>query len=290
MARPPKLPHFYAMVAVTMALPALACLLLVLYGSATGVNDWLYSGSSEILIVPGNWTARPIEVSFPGNGRLGISTFCPNTGPAVALNTFLRDGSIPQEVPPSPCYAVEWDCEVTICNFGDSVFINTTSEQVGVCGVYNMFNPLPLYENDTVHKILDLFPGGGSCAAYNSVRVFHWVAFSCSVVGALLGLHLILLYFIRAQAILTIYLKVMSLVYIVAAGCALIAISVWDGSIAKPSNRGSSSLVPTNYLGHGFWLEVSSLIFSAIVSLAAAVLSETARAAPPPPGAGGFWS
>mmetsp|Transcript_42634 Transcript_42634/g.110545 ORF Transcript_42634/g.110545 Transcript_42634/m.110545 type:complete len:278 (-) Transcript_42634:171-1004(-) len=168
-----------------------------------------------------------------------------------------------------------------------SVFINTTSEQVGVCGVYNMFNPLPLYENDTVHKILDLFPGGGSCAAYNSVRVFHWVAFSCSVVGTLLGLHLILLYFIRAQAILTIYLKVMSLVYIVAAGCALIAISVWDGSIAKPSNRGSSSLVPTNYLGHGFWLEVSSLIFSAIVSLAAAVLSETARAAPPPPGAGG---
>lgn len=155
-----------------------------------------------------------------------------------------------QNVPASPCFEIGWDCRVTLCAFNDSSqWTNLTSEPLAVCGVYEIFKPKPFFEGDKfftvrahtalhairygaialsrpIHthycvpgwQVLEMFPGGGSCAAFHSTIVFHWAALSMSVLG--LGIALLMTLFYRVN------LQVASLsVMIVVILCALPAVN-----------------------------------------------------------------
>eukprot|EP00192_Tetraselmis_astigmatica_P011875 CAMPEP_0117649706 /NCGR_PEP_ID=MMETSP0804-20121206/1126_1 /TAXON_ID=1074897 /ORGANISM="Tetraselmis astigmatica, Strain CCMP880" /LENGTH=428 /DNA_ID=CAMNT_0005455483 /DNA_START=74 /DNA_END=1360 /DNA_ORIENTATION=- len=249
----PPFPNVAATATVYGLVPLFCVTLLVLYGSSSGVTSWLVSKDTFTVPIDG----IPVGVRIPGNGRLGLQTYCPNTGPNIYYKHWRETGEFLRSVPGGPCYQLGWDCMVTFCLY------NETAEGVrsGECAQYDIFNPRPIASNDTefdeAYNIISRFPGAGSCAAYNTVRWFHWSSFTLVVLLCFVGLQMLILYPLGVKDYLLALSKGISVLCFLCGVCSIITVSVFAGSIAGPSGRINTG---GGFKDAGFWLEVSALI------------------------------
>mmetsp|Transcript_40664 Transcript_40664/g.102942 ORF Transcript_40664/g.102942 Transcript_40664/m.102942 type:complete len:285 (+) Transcript_40664:221-1075(+) len=147
-------------------LQSMACLAIifslssvVLYFCATGLTSWSVA----------------VEPAGQANGELGIYHLCPNT--AYFTNDTVM-GLLNITSVPTACVYVDYYCNVAL-----GTATATPYGTAYTVRVYNIFNPRAYNFDDRIYQLIKVFPGPGSCSAYQNARVWAGLA----SFGALFG-------------------------------------------------------------------------------------------------------
>eukprot|EP00873_Tetraselmis_striata_P034170 jgi/Tetstr1/454434/TSEL_041334.t1 len=123
-----------------------------LYLTATGYIGW------SVAIEPPN----------TANGELGLYHYCPNTA------FFLNETNVAlfniSEVSTS-CAYVDYNCMVAL-----GTATPTLAGPIYSYRYYNIFDPRPYSSDDSMYQLIKVFPGPGSCSAYQNARVWAGLA------------------------------------------------------------------------------------------------------------------